>query len=63
MNRVTKYWLVYEYSYMQDGQVVKRRIYTFDNEPDAWDLVEFLMHRDMTKPNLGVEQIEHEVTT
>ena len=50
------YFKVMEY----DPEGNSRRIYTFDNEPAAWELVELLLRLD--KNNLiGVE--EHEVTT
>lgn len=49
------YWTVYDYSESE-----KRRIYTFDNEMAAHDMVEFILKNDFMPPNVGVE--EHETT-
>lgn len=47
------YYQVMEYDHEGNG----RRIYTFDNESDAWDLVEFFLKHD--EHNLiGVEEYE-----
>jgi hypothetical protein len=50
-----KYWSVYECNESDN-----RRIYTFDNEMAAHDLVEFILKNDFMPPNLIVE--EHEAT-
>ena len=55
----TTYYQVFEYS--EEPGVEKRRIYTFDNETLAHDMVEFILRTDTFKPNIGIE--EHEVTT
>lgn len=54
------YHAVYEY-YEEPGRE-KRRIYTYDNEMSAHDMVEFILTNDM-KANIGVEEIIHESTT
>ncbi len=51
------YWDVMEY----DENKIKRRIYTFDNESSAHDMVEFIVKNDFMPPDIGVEK--HEVTT
>jgi len=51
-----KYYSVYEYFPGPDGEDKKRRIYTFDNEPAANDLVEFLLDRDFLYPVVGIEE-------
>lgn len=53
-----KYWSVYEYA--DDDEAKRRRVYTFDNEPAAHALVEFLVQHDFIPPNIKVE--EHETT-
>ena len=52
-----KYWSVYEYDEERKG----RRVYTFDNETSAHELVEFIIKNDFMPPILKVE--EHEATT
>lgn len=56
-----KYYSVFEYYAGKDGRPEKRRVYTFDNESAANDLVEFIIQHDFMKPALAVE--EHEATT
>lgn len=50
------------YEYYEEPNQEKRRIYTFDNEMAAHDMVEFILKNDM-KANIGVEEIVHESTT
>lgn len=52
-----KYFQVFEYQEHED----KRLIYTFDNEPSAWGLVEYLSQNDNIRIDVGVE--EHEAST
>lgn len=47
------YYQVMEYDY--DGN--SRRIYTFDREENAWELVEFLLRTDAHNL-IGVEEYE-----
>lgn len=51
------YWSVYEYY----TDAPKRRIYTFNTEEAAHDLVEFIVRNDFIEVNIKVE--EYEVTT
>jgi hypothetical protein len=59
-----KYYSVYEYYDDEEkGEEGMRRIYTFDNEMAANDLVEFIFQNDFQIPNIGVEEEEHEIAT
>ena len=51
-----KYWSVYEYYEEKDRE--KRRIYTFDNESSANDMLEFILQNDYMRSNIGVEEDE-----
>lgn len=57
-----KYWVVYEYypDEDKDGNYfdTKRRIYTFDNQISAHNLVEFLYQNDFQEVSVGVEEEE-----
>lgn len=54
-----KYWSVFEH--YEEADRPKRRVYTFDNEMAANDLLEFLIRNDPMIVFLKVE--EHETTT
>lgn len=57
-----KYWIIYEYFPDEgtDGEYMdnKRRIYTFDTEPAANEVMECIIRNDFCKSNVGVEEYE-----
>ena len=55
MAHTNTYYIVYQH---QDNE--KRRVYTFDNEMSAHDMVEFIYKNDSMPTSLTVEP--HEVT-
>ncbi len=55
--KILTYYQVMEY---QDGE--KRRIYTFDNEMSAHDMIEFILKNDHMPIDLRVEQHD-QITT
>lgn len=50
------YYQVFEYA--DDLPENKRRIYTFDNAPAAYDMIEFILKNDDMPVDLGVEEYE-----
>ncbi len=50
------YYKVYEYD--DEDKKSKRRIYTFDNEHSAHEMVEMIIRNDSYKPIIGIEEYE-----
>lgn len=50
------YYKVYEYD--DEDKKGKRRIYTFDNEHAAHEMVEMILRNDAYKPIIGIEEYE-----
>lgn len=50
------YFKVYEYD--DETKKGKRRIYTFDNEHSANEMVEMILRNDPFKPLIGIEEYE-----
>lgn len=56
------YWAVFETNPGENDTKEKRRIYTFNNENAAHDMVEFILRNDLCDPRIHVEEVEYETS-